>query len=401
MARKSNTKKAASKKARGKKKGETGRWRQLAGSFLFGEALDDDSSERVRELGGLVLIGMSLWLLLSMATFSTPPEAAAPGSNLGGALGHYLADGALSSVGLAGYLLAALGVLWGSVIVARKEVRMPILRLVGVVFFVLGFAFVLDLKFGPDMESRAEFLQAQRQYVDYGTEGADEVLATFSDDLPYGTGGWLALVSNPGLVERFGQVGLWIVLLTIVGISALLATEMAFYTAITSFSDWLDDRRDRMDEGFLPAIGGWGKRLFVGIWDFLRGADLSPAAATKAKRGGRKASSAKKSTPKKAAAKKPPAKKPKPLPNLDDLEDIDDPDEEYEEDFDEAAAELDEEEYEYVDEDGNPIDPADLDEYEDPDEEEEEYDEDEDEEYEEDELEEDEEWEDEEEEKET
>jgi S-DNA-T family DNA segregation ATPase FtsK/SpoIIIE len=393
LARKSNTKKAAPKKARGKK-GETGRWRQLAGSFLFGEALDDDSSERVRELGGLVLIGMSLWLLLSMATFSTPREAAAPGSNLGGTLGHYLANLALISVGLAGYLLAALGVLWGSVIVARKEVRMPILRLVGVVFFVLGFAFVLDLKFGPDMQVREEFFAVQEGLQLYGedTQGSDAVLATFSDDLPYGTGGWLALASNPGLVERFGQIGLWIVLLTIVGISALLATEMAFYTAITSFGDWLDDRRDRMDEGFLPAIGGWSKRLFVGIWDFLRGADLSPAAATKAKRGGRKASTAKGKSKAKAAPKKPAAKKPKPLPNLDDLEDLDDPaEEEYEDD---VAAELDEEEYEYVDEDGNPIDPADLDEYEDPDEEYEE----EDEEYEEEELDEDEEWEDEEEE---
>ena len=336
-------------------------------------------------------MGMSLWLLLSMATFSTPREAAPPGSNLGGALGHYFANGALFSVGLSGYLLAALGVLWGSVIVARKEVRMPILRLVGVVFFVLGFAFVLDLKFGPDMGARDQFFATQDQLTTYAadTQGADEVLATFSDDLPYGPGGWLALVSNPGLVERFGAIGLWIVLLTIVGISALLATEMAFYTAITSFNDWLDDRRERMGEEFLPAVGGWGKRLFAGIWDFLRGADLSASAPAK-KKPSRASSKAKKAASKKAAAKKSTPKKPKPLPNLDDLEDVDEP----EDVLEDVDGELEEEEYEYeyVDEDGNPIDPSELDEYEDEDAEEE------DEEYEDEELDEDEEWEDEEEE---
>ncbi|WP_419190681.1 DNA translocase FtsK [Saltatorellus ferox] len=382
MARKANKKKASPKKGRGAKGGETGRWRQLAGSFLFGEALDDDSSARVRELGGLVLVGMSLWLLLSMATFITPREAAPAGSNLGGALGHYLADGALSAVGLSGYLLAALGILWGSVIIARKEVRMPILRLVGVVFFVLGFAFVLDLGFGPDMEARKAFLAARNQAAIYGEQiaGADVVLSTFSADLPFGTGGWLALVSNPGLVERFGEVGLWIVLLTIVGISALLATEMAFYTAITSFGDWLDDRRERMGEEFLPAVGGWAKRLFVGIWDFLRGADLSASAAGSAKKSTRKSSrskAGKKASTKKATTKPKAPKKPKELPDLDGLDDVDEPEDELEDG--------EEYEYEYVDEDGNPIDPSELDEYEE---------EDEDAEYEEDgELEDDEEWE--------
>ncbi|MFT7077398.1 MAG: S-DNA-T family DNA segregation ATPase FtsK/SpoIIIE [Planctomycetota bacterium] len=359
MARKANKKKASPKKGRGAKGGEIGRWRQLAGSFLFGEALDDDSSARVRELGGLVLVCVSLWLTLSMATFSQPIEAAPPGSNLGGALGHYLANGALSAVGLAGYLLAVLGIIWGSVIVARKEIRMPILRLVGVVFFVLGFAFILDLGFDPTLEDTKAFLAAQTR-GGYGEHlaGADQVMATFSPDLPYGTGGWIALVSNPGLVERFGAVGLWIVLLTIVGISALLATEMAFYTAIASFGDWLEDRRERMGEEFLPAVGGWGKRLFKGIWDFLRGADLSASAVGTQKKSTRRTSrsAGKKAASKKAQPKKTTPRKPKTLPDLEAFNEAD-----------EATDELEDEEYEYeyVDEDGNPIDPSELSEYED------------------------------------
>jgi S-DNA-T family DNA segregation ATPase FtsK/SpoIIIE len=359
LARKANKKKASPKKGRGAKGGEIGRWRQLAGSFLFGEALDDDSSARVRELGGLVLVCVSLWLTLSMATFSQPIEAAPPGSNLGGALGHYLANGALSAVGLAGYLLAVLGIIWGSVIVARKEIRMPILRLVGVVFFVLGFAFILDLGFDPTLEDTKAFLAAQTR-GGYGEHlaGADQVMATFSPDLPYGTGGWIALVSNPGLVERFGAVGLWIVLLTIVGISALLATEMAFYTAIASFGDWLEDRRERMGEEFLPAVGGWGKRLFKGIWDFLRGADLSASAVGTQKKSTRRTSrsAGKKAASKKAQPKKTTPRKPKTLPDLEAFNEAD-----------EATDELEDEEYEYeyVDEDGNPIDPSELSEYED------------------------------------
>ncbi|MFT7169206.1 MAG: S-DNA-T family DNA segregation ATPase FtsK/SpoIIIE [Paracoccaceae bacterium] len=364
MARKANKKKASPKKGRGAKGGEIGRWRQLAGSFLFGEALDDDSSARVRELGGLVLVCVSLWLTLSMATFSQPIEAAPPGSNLGGALGHYLANGALSAVGLAGYLLAVLGIIWGSVIVARKEIRMPILRLVGVVFFVLGFAFILDLGFDPTLEDTKAFLAAQTR-GGYGEHlaGADQVMATFSPDLPYGTGGWIALVSNPGLVERFGAVGLWIVLLTIVGISALLATEMAFYTAIASFGDWLEDRRERMGEEFLPAVGGWGKRLFKGIWDFLRGADLSASAVGTQKKSTRRTSrsAGKKAASKKAQPKKTTPRKPKTLPDLEAFNEADEADE-----ADEATDELEDEyEYEYVDEDGNPIDPSELSEYED------------------------------------
>ncbi len=103
MARKANKKKASPKKGRGAKGGETGRWRQLAGSFLFGEALDDDSSARVRELGGLVMIGMSLWLLLSMATFwERTATTTDTWINLGGTLGYYLANGVLSAVGLSG-----------------------------------------------------------------------------------------------------------------------------------------------------------------------------------------------------------------------------------------------------------------------------------------------------------
>ncbi|MEM1449341.1 MAG: DNA translocase FtsK [Planctomycetota bacterium] len=350
-------KKTTSKRsAKGKK--QRGRLRQLAASFLMGEPLEEDSAARVRELGGLALIGMSIWLLLSMVTFSTPLSVAPEGSNLGGRLGNYLANGAFCAIGLSGYLLAVLGILWGAVIVARREIRMPMLRLVGVVCFVLSFAFLLDLQFGLPMAEREGFFAANDRFREQASAApsGDAVMATLSPDLPYGPGGWLALVANPDLIDRFGSAGLWVLLITIAAISALLATEMAFYTAITSFSDWLDDRRDRMGEHFVPAVLGWCRRLFVGIWDFLRGADLGAPAggATKSKASSKSKSKAK---PKKKA----PSKKKQPLPDLEDLDDVDEgdleeaPEDEYDEEWDEEEVE-----YEYVDEDGNPIDPSEL-----------------------------------------
>lgn len=368
MARKATKKKTSKGKTRS-------RWGQLAASIFMGEPLDDDTSARVRELGGLILIGMSLWLLLSLATFWVPASADKSGINLGGSLGFHLANGIFSAVGLSAYLLTVLGIIWGGVIVARGEIRMPMLKLMGITCFVMSFAFILDLAF-VSMDGRAGLHQGQAGYAQDSealAQAGDAIMGTFSGDLPYGPGGWLAFVSNPDLVARFGAIGLWIILATIFVISALLATEMAFYTAISSFSEWLDDREDRLGERLGPAVGGWFKRFFIGIWDFLRGADLAPQAATaggRAKAKSRKASP-KKSTSKKSTARKTSTSKAKakaaPLPDLDDLDDEDDIDAELEDD----------EEYEYYDEEGNPIDPSELSEYEDEEDEDEwEYEED-------------------------
>ncbi len=347
MARKKTSKKKTSRK----KKTDRGRLRQLAASFLMGEPLEEDSAARVRELGGLALIGMSIWLLLSMATFHTPLEYAPEGTNLGGRLGHYLANGAFRAIGLSGYLLSVLGILWGGVVVARREIRMPMLRLVGVVCFAVAMAFILDLKFGLDMDKRALFFAAQDALKGGGaaSPAGDAVLATLSADLPYGPGGWLGFQVNPLLVERFGTAGLWVLLLTITAISALLATEMAFYTAITAFGEWLDDRRERVGEHVLPAVLGWCKRLAIGIWDFLRGADLGIKTVPAMKPKGRakaKGKSKAKPAPKKTRAKVA-------LPDLEELEDVD-------EELEDGEEWEDEDEYVYVDEDGNPIDASEL-----------------------------------------
>ena len=114
------------------------------------------------------------------------------------------------------------------------------LRAFGVAIFVLSFAFVLDLGFGPSTDEARAFLAREAS--------GDAVKATFSSDLPYGPGGYLALAANVSLVDRFGENGLWIVLLTIIGISALLAMLTTCTPGVTTVN---------IDNGFGAAYAAW------------------------------------------------------------------------------------------------------------------------------------------------
>ncbi len=325
MARKKSGTKGRGKPSAQKERGRLG---ALAASFLFGEPLDDATSARVRELTGLALIGFGVWLLLSMWTFHRPFDAAPPGANKGGRLGFYLANWAFVGVGLSGYLLALLGVAWGVVIVARKHVELPAIRVLGAACFVVSFAFVLDLAGGEPIAKRRDWFAAN----------GEAPYESLSVDLPYGPGGWLALLKNPDLVDRFGEPGLWVLLGTICLISFMLATQMAFYPAIVAFQEWAEERREERGESLGTAVLGSLKRLALGIWDFLRGADLvdEPSARRK-KKGKAKA----KTKSRKAAAKKVRAKKA--APAGDELEEGEDEDELAAEDEGELEGELEDE----------------------------------------------------------
>jgi S-DNA-T family DNA segregation ATPase FtsK/SpoIIIE len=234
----------------------------LLGGFLFGRPLGDETSDRLQEIKGLAMTGMSLWLLLSMVSYFTPfGDPGAVGRNWGGQAGFYLANWAFIAIGLAGYLFGLLGLFWGLVTVARKHVSWPGIRLFGAFCLVGAVAFMLQLAFGPNPEDLAP--------------GGN--LVGLDSYLPYGPGGWLALQTTPFLVQKFGGPGLWILLLTTSTVSFLLATEMAFYPALRAFGQWLRERRERWGEGVLGALWGWTRGLMGGLWDFLRGADLETA----------------------------------------------------------------------------------------------------------------------------
>ncbi len=251
-----------SPKGKSRKKGKpgfAGRLRRLFSVSALGGEVEEDASAHLQEIKGLALIGFSVLLLISLATYHFPYETAEPnsGHNWVGRAGFYLANWVYMGVGWGGYLVVFLAVAWGAVLVARKRVGMPTLRILGGLAFLTSTALLLELAFGKGHPP--------------------------STDLPYGPGGYVARqlvgegASGDGvapLVENFGGPGLWIILILCVVISFMLATEMAFFPAITAFRGWLSRRRSERGESIAGALLGWLGRLFAGLWRFLRGVDL-------------------------------------------------------------------------------------------------------------------------------
>lgn len=326
---------AKRKKKKGKKPAQTagGRLLTVLRSFVFGDEIEEDSADRLQEIKGLVLIGLALWILVSLGSYFRPwDDPRAAGQNWGGQAGYYLASWVFMGLGWAGYLLTFLALAWGCILVARKRVDWPTLRLFGGLCFLISSAFLLELSFGETHRP--------------------------GNQLPYGPGGWLALQwvgenpfdldQTPILVEKFGGPGLWILLIVTALVSFMLATEMAFLPAIVAFRDWREEKRASGEEGLGTAILHWAGGVAAGLWDFLRGRDLVDDEEAPAKR------------PSKAKAKpKAKAKKAKAKPVLEELEDEEEEDEyeyedeegEYEDEYDEEEEEPEEDEYEYVYED--------------------------------------------------
>lgn len=265
------------------------RLRELAWSLVRGRELEDRSRAQLQEVLGLLLIGVSLWLGLSLFSFFQPyDDPWAQDKNWGGQVGFYLASWVLSLIGWAGYMLCLLGLSWGAVAVSGRPVAFPLLRVIGGVFFLFSSAFLLQLALG------AGFVAG------LGPGGAAH------NHLPYGPGGYFALEfigPSPNhvdgqalLAEKFGRPGLWILLSLIALSSFTLATERAFFPALTALLGWLRERRETAGEGIGSALLGFLARLARGWWDFLSGADLAletaPAGAGATVRAGRRQSSA-------------------------------------------------------------------------------------------------------------
>jgi len=115
---------------------------------------EGERADHVQEIKGLALFGLSLWLCVSMASYYRPiDDPAAQGLNWGGQVGFYLADLAYMATGVAGILLAGMGMAWGLVLVARKRVGWPALRVLSALCCVLALAFLIELAFGDPRTS--------------------------------------------------------------------------------------------------------------------------------------------------------------------------------------------------------------------------------------------------------
>ncbi|MCY3003746.1 MAG: DNA translocase FtsK [Planctomycetota bacterium] len=220
------------------------------------EASEGRAAAHLQEIKGLLLIALSLWLAVSMVSFYAPPDdPGADGYNWGGLVGYYYAKGTFAIAGNAGLFFCVLGMAWGVVLVARKQVQLASLRVVAGLFFVLSIACIVQLAVDPD-----------------GTMNP-------SARSPYGPGGWLAYRLTPVLVTKFGFVGLWILLPALAVVSFMLATEMAFYPALVEFGAWAKARREQRGESMFRSVSLWMGRLVLGLWDFVRGADIGSTAA--------------------------------------------------------------------------------------------------------------------------
>jgi hypothetical protein len=86
-------------RSRGGEKGGRTRWtrgetvlsrlKSAFTGFLFGREVDDETAGRLREIKGLLLVGFSLWLLISLASFYAPfGDPGARRWNWGGQVGY-------------------------------------------------------------------------------------------------------------------------------------------------------------------------------------------------------------------------------------------------------------------------------------------------------------------------
>jgi hypothetical protein len=224
------------------------------------DGAESETAQHIQEMKGLLAIGLGLWLFVSLISFEHPVEAA-EGGNWGGQAGNYVAGWAFAFLGWSSYSLGVLAVAWVAVLVAQKRISLPWVRVLGSACFLIASAFLFQLAAGG--------------------RGLD---------LPNGPGGYFALeLVGPGghgqhvppiLVEKLGRPGLWILLVLSTLISFMLATEMAFYPAAVAFRDWISERQGKGGESAPAAILGWLRGLLVGLWSFLRGADLEEGSAT-------------------------------------------------------------------------------------------------------------------------
>jgi len=230
-------------------------WRRLVHvvtSSLFGRDVDEETRDRLQEIKGLFLIGFSLWFFVAMVSYWQPLGGlGTEGYNWAGGVGFYLADSVFKFTGWASYVIPLLGVAWGVVLVTRKVVAFPALRLFGGAAFLFATSLALSLQF-------------------------EDVITAHS---PYGSGGWIAGKITPSLKEKFGAAGIWLLLIPTCLTSFTLATEMVFYPSLTAFVKWIGRRREESEETAGQAIWRWTKGLVAGLWGFLLGEGIEESTA--------------------------------------------------------------------------------------------------------------------------
>lgn len=168
-------------------------------------------SDKGREIVALLLFGLTLFALLSTLSFEDSHSYQAQASNLCGQSGHKLAKYMLYNFGYACYALYICIAIWGVILFLRKEVLNMISKGLGLMFFTLFFAALLS-----------HFLKGS------------------PPDLP-DQGGLVGLYINNffSMELGLGVAGARIILILLVMITFLLATDWLFYSSLVALSGWI------------------------------------------------------------------------------------------------------------------------------------------------------------------
>ncbi len=163
-------------------------------------------SRRGREAVALILIGVSLYLLVSLVSFALPepghPDVPRGGGlNLGGVFGYLLATGFLFVLGYAAYILVVFALVHGVLLFLGRQPEKLVLKTLGAVVFAATVALLLA-----------------------GPSG----LAGMSESAPWGAGGRLGANLSPKLSYAFGGSGRILLLIFGALFGLLLATEWMF-----------------------------------------------------------------------------------------------------------------------------------------------------------------------------
>lgn len=167
------------------------------------EGVPIDLGPRGREFLGILIVGVALYLLVSLATFDRSQldaESIPRGGmrNLGGVVGYHFANGLTWLLGAGSWALCAAAIVGGFAVFAGRRIERVGLKLTGLFVFVLMLAILLAGPRGDALPTRL---------------------------FPHGPGGAIAAALSPRLTHSLGGSGRLLVVLFGALVSLLLATE--------------------------------------------------------------------------------------------------------------------------------------------------------------------------------
>jgi DNA segregation ATPase FtsK/SpoIIIE, S-DNA-T family len=219
---------------------------------------------KLREIGGLGLVALGLFLLVAVATFRYDYGGAGSGpgvANLCGFVGHRVARGSVYLFGSAAFVLYSCISVWGIFVLLRRSVVGWVSKSVGLLVLTVALSVLLG-----HLRTLEESIGPSRPM------------------------GWAGLVGHsvaPLLGQALGNFGTYLAIALILSISALLATDFAFYPILAALlrkerpGPATRGRKTLLGSAFagIRAVGGWIARRRAGVAgepEVVRGS-LAPA----------------------------------------------------------------------------------------------------------------------------